>query len=144
MIINFLGSPDNGFNLILKLHLELSWILRKLLIAPHLISQQKAAKQHRLEDTTCQWTGSKLGGRKITATLTGETLEGSVNRGCLQWGVLAPLLWSLVVGELITGLNGNGCYTLGYADDIAILISGKSRHRLTASTRGFEYGTAVV
>ena len=27
--------------------------------------------------------------------------------------------------ELIGGLNGNGYYTLGYADDIAILIGGK-------------------
>jgi hypothetical protein len=50
-----------------------------------------------------------LGSRKITATLPGETLEGSVARGCSQGGVLLPLLWSLVVDELI-GLNGNGYY----------------------------------
>jgi hypothetical protein len=36
-----------------------------------------------------------------------------------------PLLWSLVVDELVGGLNGIGYYTLGYADDIAILIHGK-------------------
>jgi len=36
-----------------------------------------------------------LGGRKITAMLAGETLEGYVARGCLQAGVLLPLLWSL-------------------------------------------------
>jgi len=36
-----------------------------------------------------------LGGGKITAMLAGETLEGSVARGCLQGGVLLPLLWSL-------------------------------------------------
>ena len=29
-----------------------------------------------------------LGGRKITATLTGETLEGSVVKCCLQRGIL--------------------------------------------------------
>jgi hypothetical protein len=65
-----------------------------------------------------------LGSRKITATLVGETLEGSVARGCPQAGILLPLLWSLVVDKLI-GLNGNGYHTLGYADDIAILIHGK-------------------
>jgi hypothetical protein len=32
----------------------------------------------------------------------------------------------LVVDELIRGLNGNSYYTLGYADDVAILIRGKS------------------
>jgi hypothetical protein len=47
-----------------------------------------------------------------------------VAKGCLQEGILLPLLWSLVVDELI-GLNGDGYYTLGYADNIAILIHGK-------------------
>jgi hypothetical protein len=86
---------------------------------------KKAAKWHGLEDTICCWIGSMLGSRKITATLAGETLEGSVASGCPQGGVLSPLLWSLVVDELIGGLNGSGYYTLGYADDIAILIHGK-------------------
>ena len=38
-------------------------------------------------------------------------------------GILSPLLWSLVVDELVRGLSENGYCTLGYADDIAILIS---------------------
>jgi hypothetical protein len=66
-----------------------------------------------------------LGGRKVTATFAGETLEGSMARGCLQGGVLLPLLWSLVVDKHIRGLGANGYYILGYADDIAILIHGK-------------------
>jgi hypothetical protein len=66
-----------------------------------------------------------LGSRKISSTLAGETLEGSVAKGCLQRGVPSPLLWSLVVDKIIRGLSENGCYTLEYADDIAILISGK-------------------
>jgi hypothetical protein len=39
--------------------------------------------------------------------------------------VLLPLLWSLVVEDPLWGLNSNGYYTAGYADDIAILINGK-------------------
>jgi hypothetical protein len=66
-----------------------------------------------------------LRNRKIIATVAGETLKGSVARACPQGDVLSPLLWSLVVDELIGGLNENGYYTLGYADDIAILVSGK-------------------
>jgi hypothetical protein len=62
-----------------------------------------------------------LGGRKITAMLAGENLKGSVISGCLQGFVLSPLLWNLVVDELIRGLGGIGCYTLGYADDIPII-----------------------
>jgi hypothetical protein len=85
----------------------------------------KPAKWYGLADTICRWISSILGGTKITATLAGEILEGSVARGGIQGGVLLPLLWNLVVDELIGGLKGNGCYTLGYADDIAILICGK-------------------
>jgi hypothetical protein len=40
--------------------------------------------------------------------------------------VLSPLLWSLVMDDLLWELNSNGHYTVRYADDIAILINGKS------------------
>jgi hypothetical protein len=72
-----------------------------------------------------------LHGRNITAMLAGEILDGSVARGCPQGGVLSPLLWSLVVDKLTGGLNGNGCYTLAYADDIAILIHRKFPHTVS-------------
>jgi hypothetical protein len=69
-----------------------------------------------------------LGSRKITATLAGEILERSVTNSCPHGRVLLPLLCSLVKDKLITGPNDlmSGCYTLGYADDIAILICGNS------------------
>jgi hypothetical protein len=82
----------------------------------------EAAKRHGLEDIICQWINFMLGNRKIIATLAGETLERSVARGCPQGGILSPLLWSLVLDELVEGLNENGYNTLGYADDIAILV----------------------
>jgi hypothetical protein len=66
-----------------------------------------------------------LGGRKITAIFAGENLEWSVALGCLQGGVLLPLLCSLIADTLIGGLNENGCNRLGYADDIAILVNRK-------------------
>ena len=66
-----------------------------------------------------------LDGRKIIAVLAGETLEGFVSNGSLQGGVLSPLLWSLVVDKLVRILYKNRVYALGYADDIAILTSGK-------------------
>jgi hypothetical protein len=57
--------------------------------------------------------------------MSGETLRVVAARGCPQGGVLSPLLWSLVVDDLLWGLNNNGYCTVGYADDIAILINGK-------------------
>jgi hypothetical protein len=52
-------------------------------------------------------------------------LRASAARGCPQGGVLSPLLCSFVVDNLLWELNSNGYYTVGYADDIAILINGK-------------------
>jgi hypothetical protein len=64
------------------------------------------------------------GRRNITATLSGETLGTSTAGRCPQGGMLSPLLQSLVKDDL-WGLNSNGYYIVGYADDIAILINGK-------------------
>jgi len=78
-----------------------------------------------MHNILCWWVGSILDIKKITATLAGEALEGSVVTGRLQGGSLSPLLWSLVVDKPIRGLSENGYCTLGYADDIAILINRK-------------------
>jgi hypothetical protein len=57
--------------------------------------------------------------------LSGETTRAFAARGFPQGGALSPLLWSLVVDELLLELNGNDQYTVGYAHDTAILINGK-------------------
>jgi hypothetical protein len=46
-----------------------------------------------------------LGSRKITTTLAGEILEGSVTSSCPHRRVLLPLLCSMVKDKLITGPN---------------------------------------
>jgi hypothetical protein len=66
-----------------------------------------------------------LDSRNINTILSGETLRASAAGGCPQGGVFSPLLWSLVVDDLLWELNSNGYYIVGYADDIAILIKGK-------------------
>ncbi|CAF4826717.1 unnamed protein product [Pieris macdunnoughi] len=73
--------------------------------------------------TLIEWINNMLKQRAIQFTVN-STTRGIVSRGCPQGGVLSPLLWNLVVNELITELNADNLYTVGYADDIAILISG--------------------
>jgi hypothetical protein len=48
-----------------------------------------------------------------------------ISRGCPQVGVLSPLLWCLVVNDLITRLGGSGVFIQGYACDICLLPVGK-------------------
>jgi len=72
-----------------------------------------------------------LGNRQLTATLAREILEGSVCKGafyrpcCVAW-----------LDELTEGLNENGCYTLGYADYITIVISGKFPNTVSELLQG--------
>jgi hypothetical protein len=47
------------------------------------------------------------------AMVVGENLEGSEARGSLQGHIILPLLWSLVVDELVGGLSGKYYCALG-------------------------------
>ena len=47
-----------------------------------------------------------------------------VSRGCPQGGALSPLLWCLVVNELLARLSEGGVYSQGYVD-ICLLAVGK-------------------
>jgi hypothetical protein len=85
------------------------------------------------------WAAGKSQSRKQ------EKLEGPVARGRSPESVLSPLLWSLVVDKLIGGLEGNGYYTLGYADDIVFHTCEKFLNIVSELLQeAFEYGTTVV
>ncbi|XP_059048817.1 cell adhesion molecule Dscam2-like, partial [Achroia grisella] len=85
-------------------------------------SISRALAIHGVPTTLIEWINNMLKNRAIQFTV--NTTFGIVSRGCPQGGVLSPLLWNLVVNELIEELNDNDLYTVGYADDIAVLISG--------------------
>jgi len=89
-------------------------------------SMNAALSRHEVNKTIVRWTNNMLRGRQVQATLNGETMEVSVAKGCPQGGVLSPLLWDMVVDELLKELNSMGIYTQGYADDIAILVVGNN------------------
>jgi hypothetical protein len=54
-------------------------------------------------------------------TLSGSSKNVAEFRGCLQGVVLPPILWCLVVHDLIARLNEGGIYTQTYVDDICFL-----------------------
>lgn len=58
------------------------------------------------------------------------TIQGRVVRGCPQGGVLSPIIWNLVMDSLLSSLNNIGLYSLGYADDLLILLVGHSEDTL--------------
>jgi len=66
----------------------------------------------------------------VTSTLGISTQTRFVNRGTPQGGVLSPLLWNIAVNKLLCYMEGGGCKVLAYADDVAIIFSGKFPHAI--------------
>lgn len=84
-----------------------------------------AADRHGIEPTICRWMDIMLNSRLIKSTLLGEELLATATKGCPQGGVLSPTLWSLVIDSLLEELNTGPVQTVGYADDLVILVNGK-------------------
>jgi len=84
-----------------------------------------ALARHGVERTIVRWVKATLEGRRATAMLGNLSRSVAVSRGCLQGGVLSPLLWCLVVDELLARLSEGGVYAQGHTDDICLLAVGK-------------------
>ena len=86
---------------------------------------KRALELRGLNPQVIEWIDSMLRGREITAKLGETTATIEASRGCPQGGVLSPLLWSVVVDDLLTSLSSNGYDVQGYADDLVIVVRGK-------------------
>lgn len=71
-----------------------------------------------------------LKSRTVVANYINESITGQVNKGCPQGGVLSPILWNMVIDDLLRKLNNAGYNTEGFADDIVILLIGKFEETL--------------
>jgi hypothetical protein len=86
---------------------------------------KQAVERRDIEPAICSWICAMLESRNTSAKLSGETLGATAAKGCPQGGVLSPLLWRMAVDYLLWRLDSNGYHTVGYANDMAILINGK-------------------
>jgi hypothetical protein len=66
----------------------------------------------------------------------GSNLTAQVVEGCLQGGVLSSLLWNSVVDRLLVETNDLGFSTLGYTDDIVIIVQGQFAHTVRELMQG--------
>lgn len=78
-----------------------------------------------VQPSIVRWITAMLSNREVRLEINGCVVQGSVVRGCPQGGVLSPILWNLVMDSLLVRLNDSGLYSLGYADDLLILLVGK-------------------
>ena len=80
-----------------------------------------ALVRHGVGHTFVWWIRATLESCLATATLNDSFRRVAASRGCLQAGMFSPVLWCLIVDDLITRLNRGGVYTQGYSDDICLL-----------------------
>ena len=80
-----------------------------------------------------------LTSRVVTAEIAGSKVTRKVSRGTPQGGIISPLLWLLVVDELLINLEREGANVIGYADDLAILVRGKFPDILSELISNFLY-----
>jgi len=80
-----------------------------------------------LDATTSRWI-------KSLVTSHGQyrrtVVHGIYHKGLSQWGVLSPLLWNLLVDELLERLTRRSILCYGYANDIVIIARGKYEEAL--------------
>ena len=67
----------------------------------------------------------------IFAATNGSSVRLTISRGSPQGGVLTPLLWCLVVDDLLVRLSGGGVFIQGYAYDVCLLAVGKFPNKVS-------------
>ena len=70
------------------------------------------------------WIVNMLGTRMITSTIGNNSSTIIVNRGTPQGGVLSPLLWLMVVNDILLKFESHHIKAVAYADDVAIIMPG--------------------
>lgn len=96
---------------------------------------RKSLEKKGISKLLTEWITSMLRNRNISASNQKSNIKYNPTRGCPQGGCLSPLLWCMVVDELLNTLKQNKFDTVGYADDIAIICSNKKKFEGTVCDR---------
>lgn len=68
--------------------------------------------------------GHLVAGQAFTVTKEETSLKGKLISGCPQGGVLSPLPWNSMVGELLKEIERQRNKVVAYVDDLIIMVRG--------------------
>ena len=86
---------------------------------------QRALINIGVEKEITNWIMAMLKQRQIKSELGETILFANATRGTPQGGVISPLLWLLVVNDILRSLEVTGTKVVAYVDDLVVLSSGK-------------------
>lgn len=72
-----------------------------------------------------RWIECMLSTRIVKSELGNQSLLRTTTRGTPQGGVISPLLWLLVVNDILVDLASKRIKTVAYADDVVVIVIGK-------------------
>jgi retron-type reverse transcriptase len=85
-------------------------------------SIRAAAVSRHIDPESVEWIIGMLECRIVTAGLGEKQVTVKTRKGCPQGGVLSPLLWSLVIDELLNDLDRQGYVVIEFADDFVTTV----------------------
>ena len=88
-------------------------------------SAGKAMEDNHIPSSIREWYNNVLENREVSAELQGVSTKRKPMRGSPQGGVLSPLIWILIMNEILSSFKGEAAKVVGYADDILIMVAGK-------------------
>ena len=87
-------------------------------------SAKRALLRAGAPEAISNWYDYLLRNRHVTTTQKGVTKLVTPTRGSPQGGVLSPLVWNVIIDEILREITGGAVGITGYADDLFLLIIG--------------------
>jgi hypothetical protein len=64
--------------------------------------------------------------RTIELNYCDSTSTKTLTRGCVQGSVLGPLIWNIIMDDLLFTTLPDGCHLQAYADDVLLIVTGNT------------------
>ena len=82
---------------------------------------EEAALSKGIHRKVVRWIGHMLSNRTITIELGDAKITEKIMAGCQQGGVLSPLLWNLVIDDLLISWDDKLGHMQAFANDVTVL-----------------------
>lgn len=82
----------------------------------------RAARHLNFADHYVKILQSYLSQRKAQVWYESEKVTKTVTQGCVQGSVLGPLMWNLVLDQLLVNLESENIKVVAFADDVTIMV----------------------
>lgn len=90
----------------------------------------EALRNKNVEPMVGAFLQEMLRKRQIVSTRGQCTLRATVGRGCGQGSVSSPVVWDIIIDELLQILTDEGFYVQAYADDLVVATVGKDQNTI--------------